>query len=212
MRTSVMNSYVLDTVTTSQTDWVVTFPTKRDYVGSGTAVNTPYANTNYYWPFHNMFWTGGSCDPIVVTSYDREEQFTQSSVQSSPPQPGQTSNLCWEANVITFKNTGASLADSATLLGSHNRMEVGTPYEHGWANLVFQDPKVIENNWGSQNSNGNYSFWGLPVVGFMAQNFMNTNVSINGLPSASSYGGNFNHKYDREIGDHLCWPTSGAGC
>ena len=36
MHNNVYNEFVLDVSTKSGTDWVVTFPTKRDYIGVGT--------------------------------------------------------------------------------------------------------------------------------------------------------------------------------
>jgi hypothetical protein len=192
-RDSVMNTYILDTATLSSTDWIVTFPTKRNYVGANDPANGAMDPNRFVFPpFHNTFWTGGSCDPISMTTWDREEQTFSSNVQSSPPKPGQTNNLCWEANVITFKNGTASLADADTLLGSKNRLEVSTPYEHGWAKLNLSASTPLTSNDGN-------TYAGLPVVGFMVQDFLNTNVTIGGLPSASSYGGNFVHKFTRTI-------------
>lgn len=194
MRNSVMNAYVLDAATLSATDWVVTFPTKRHYVG----VNNPAAGgvpkNSVFAPFHNTFWTNGACDPVAVQTYNREEQTFSSNVQSSPPKPGQTNNVCWEANVITFKNGATSLADTDTLLGSKNRLEVATPYDHGWAQLTFPTPLTLVSADAAPTT-----YTGLPVIGFMVQDFLNTGITIGGLPSASAYGGNFNHKYTRTV-------------
>ena len=45
MRGSIINEFVTDAVTLSKTDWVITFPTKRDYVGVGTGTpNRPFSN------------------------------------------------------------------------------------------------------------------------------------------------------------------------
>ena len=41
MHNTVLNEYTLDTATKSQTDWIVTMPTKRFYV-SGTAALPPF--------------------------------------------------------------------------------------------------------------------------------------------------------------------------
>jgi hypothetical protein len=197
MRNSVMNTYVLDAATLSLTDWVVTFPTKRNYVSAnapGSSIANDPNGTQRLAPFHNFFWNG-SCDPVSITTWDREEQTFTSTVQSSPPQPGLTDNLCWEANVITFKNTAAPIADANSLLGSKNRLEVSTSsFVNGWAKLSFLNPlPLVATNPPTETYNG------LPVVGFMVQDFLNTGVTIGGLPSASAYGGNFNHKYTRLI-------------
>lgn len=202
MRDSVMNTYVLDAATLSATDWIVTFPTKRHYVSANAPIvvaNDPNG-TQRLAPFHNFFWTGGSCDPVTMAVWDREEQTFTPQLKSSPPPPTQTgSSLCWEANVITFKNSAAALSDAATLLGSKNRLEVAAPssFEHGWGKLSFGSPLPMVGNSNINFVNETYN--GLPVVGFMVQDFLNSGVTIGGLPSASAYGGNFNHKYTRSI-------------
>jgi hypothetical protein len=195
MRNSVMNTYVLDAATLSGTDWVVTFPTKRNYVHSNaptTVTNDPNGLRRDP-PFHNFFWNG-SCDPVSVTTWDREERTFTSTIQSSPPIPGLTDNLCWEANVITFKNSSGAIAHTDTVLGSNNRLEIAvrSDFQNGWAKLSFLAPRPLVSAEGT-------TYNGLPVVGFMVQDFLNTGVTIGGLPSASAYGGNFNHKYTRLI-------------
>ena len=115
MRNSIINEYILDAATASQTDWVVTFPTKRAYVTAVAALPSaavpPFANN-----FPNA--TSGACDPYGAAVFNREEQIPGSSTPSpnpSPLPPGVTvlgSVLCWEANVVPFA--------SASLLGSTN--------------------------------------------------------------------------------------------
>jgi len=60
MHNTLMNEYVLDAVTKSGTDWVVTFPTKKFYVNSVSA--SP--------PFQRPFVNGTSCDDIAVSTFD----------------------------------------------------------------------------------------------------------------------------------------------
>lgn len=198
-RVSVMNNYVLDTATNSSTDWVVTFPTKRHYVvpvAAAAAVNTgPFAQ----W---SEFGVNGSCGNFTVTPYDREEQTTGTvTTEVSPPAPGAAPDqLCWESTVLNFHPTGSTPAVADTLLGSTNGRGVPVAYEHGWARLAFPvTAAAADGGYTAITSAGGTVYNGLPVVGFMVQDFLNPNVTINGLPSASSYGGNFNHRYERVI-------------
>lgn len=208
MRNSVMNTYILDAATSSSTDWVVTFPTKRNYISANAPAGvTPDPNgVRSLAPFANgttFFWNG-LCNTVSMTMWDREEATKGStSVEVSPPVPGAAPNrLCWEANVITVANSApASVTD--TLFGSKNGLAVTTTYEHGWAKLAFTD--AFANIPAARNIEGTL-FTGLPVVGFMAHDFINPNVTINGLPSASSYGGNFNHRYTRSISGAMVTP------
>lgn len=211
--TSVMNTYVLDTATLSATDWVLTFPTKHHYIQPASI--TPLVDDNIR-PFgtnYSEFGATGSCGKVSWTAFDREEQYPPIITIEIllPPNPPPTA-LCWESTVVNFyPATSAAPTPANSSLGSTNRSfpgvryglgwVLGVPYDHGWAKLEF----------GTWDNTGLFFtkaytnlpstdatpvvFHGLPVIGFMTQDFLNTNVIIGGLPSASSYGGNFNHKY-----------------
>lgn len=113
MRNSVINEFILDAGTSSQTDWIVTFPTKRAYVQVGTgAAAQPFAQN------FTGATTGQSCDPYSVGIFNREEQIPGSvtpNIPVSPLPPTVTipgSQLCYEANVVPF--------GAASLLASTN--------------------------------------------------------------------------------------------
>ena len=217
-RNSVMNTYVLDTATASQTDWVVTFPTKRHYISANNpavaddglcgaaATATDPKGCVYAQPFANPaatptaaahFWNG-FCNDVTMTLWDREESTPViTTVEVSPPAPGgaaPSNQLCWESNVITIANTAPALINQS-LLGSANGLAVTTANQHGWGSLAFTDAWAFLPS--SYNAEATV-FNGLPVVGFMAHNF-NAPVTINGLAATSVYGGNFNHRYTRSI-------------
>ena len=182
MHNTLMNEYVLDTATKSGTDWVVTFPTKKFYVSGSTA--SP--------PFQNAF-TGVSCDDIGVTTYDREERNVTVQGGFSPPTPGSPLSLCYEANVITF--------NSSNVLGSVNFRDIDaaklpTSAQNGWAVLDFtknvSGSTVTAHRLTSVNPVATFN--GLPVIGFMAQTFVNDVLAVGPLNVQSNYGGNFVHK------------------
>ncbi len=116
-RDTLMNEFILDTGTASLTDWVITFPTKRDYVFSLGNGGVPAATSQ---PFSNNFpnSAAGSCDPYGIAVYNREEQTTSAApnvILPSPRPPVSTpagAQLCWEANVVAF--------GTSSLLGSTN--------------------------------------------------------------------------------------------
>ena len=104
-------------------------------------------------------------------------------------------NFCYEANVLTFANSN--------MLGSTNLYNIDTTGvgRTGWAAINFTQTVQVLTPAASAVSGPNPSavaqaHRGLPVVGFMIQDFSNGNV--NGL--ASNYGGLFVHKYFRSIG------------
>jgi hypothetical protein len=74
MHDHVLNEFVLDAATKSGTDWVVTFPTKRFYIETGTGTAKAHL-------FQRNFNDGaGSCDDVSLNIYDREERTTSTPV------------------------------------------------------------------------------------------------------------------------------------
>ena len=98
MHDHIMNEFVLDAGTNSGTDWVVTMPTKRFYVGLGDGTPLRLFQRNF-----NK--TDGACDDVSLNIYDREEDTTSTPIDFSPPPPSQSNAICWEANVITFNDS-----------------------------------------------------------------------------------------------------------
>ena len=122
MHDHIMNEFVLDAGTNSGTDWVVTMPTKRFYVGIGTGTPSRLFQRNF-----NK--TDGACDDVSLNIYDREEDTTSTPIDFSPPPPSQSNSICWEANVITFNDSN--------LLGSANSANISTDFENGWLDIGF---------------------------------------------------------------------------
>lgn len=192
MHDQLINDYVLDNVTLSGTDWVITMPTKRYYV----PVDAPPLNQTVYEPFTVPFYTNGACEVVGLEYWDREEQYV-STVNFSPPPPVQYNSLCWETNVVTFRNSN--------VLGSSNsaNIPINSNFQDGWARISFNNPAnkldgvetEIVTSTGATSYTNTVTYYGLPVVGFMVQDFVNGDVG--GV--LSNYGGNFNHKMTRNI-------------
>lgn len=198
MHDQLLNEFVLDVATLSNTDWVVTMPTKRHYVGvDGGTLNPLYAAIT---PFTSRFYTGGACEAVSLTYYNREEGTpTGSTPLLSPLPPGvQGDALCWESTVLSFNNSGAT-STASDILGSTNFVSkaINSSYNNGWMRMSF--------NGASNNmTDGIYTYTGLPAVGFMVQDFVNGNVG--GV--LSNYGGAFSHKYRTNItGGAITSPT-----
>jgi hypothetical protein len=204
MHDQVMNEFVLDAITNSGTDWVVTMPTKHYYVGLGTGTPGKLFQRNF-----NK--TDGACDDVSLNIYDREENTTSTPLDFSPPPPTQTNSICWEANVITFNNTN--------VLGSANVANVPTGFEHGWLNLGFGASgydgipgdgtatvaapihqlinvanTLVQPLGGGATTGNTVTYNGLPVVGFAVQSFANGAITVGAEPVLSNYGGNFVQK------------------
>jgi hypothetical protein len=201
MHNTVLNEFVLDSVTKSGTDWVITMPTKRYYVNPGTGLAPKLFQRNFN-------GTQGSCDDVSLNIYDREERTSSVPISFSPPPPVLTNAICWEANIVTFNNSH--------VLGSINEANINTGFQNGWLNLGFPvnipgaNPQVhqlvnVANTKITNVAAGTFvtgqttTYNGLPVVGFAVISFSNGVLQTITGNVLSNYGGNFKHKNNTSI-------------
>jgi len=221
MHSSVMNEYILDAATGSNTDWVITQPLKNRYV-TNTAAITPYTAT---------LGAGGACETVSFTYFNREEQGAAASgVDFSPPPPtGPANSICWESNVLSMRSTtGASAslpAGNSGPLGSVNNTNINitTGYQNGWALLSFigtnsapggtglpapASTRVVFNQTTPAaptiTAAAPVVFSGLPVTGFMVRTFNNGTLSCTNSAGTTgscqgTYSALFNHSYRNTI-------------
>lgn len=191
----VINEYYLDSndIVTASSEWVLTFPTKRYYVDTNPALPEPFALfvPALRAPFSDTFGTGGACEDVLVTIYDREERTAQQQGGGfSPRPPGpRPDSLCWEAQVVTFGQAeNASQGNPSDILGSTRFKNVEPAYEFGWAHIRFSgSPQMRE-------SAEQVVFSGLPVTGFFATNYDNA-VQDSGI--LANYSALFRHRTER---------------
>ena len=209
MHSSVINEYSLDTATKSATDWVMTFPTKQFYVSPGTGAAVA--------PFSNNFGSTGSCEPISLLIFNREEAtpVSGSTTNFSPLPPGVAGPaLCWEAQVVSFLQTPTTLTAS-TVLNSVNFNAIATGFQNGWAQIGFIGTPaattglssvagtgtVTNVNTGTVAAAQTVNYKGLPVIGFAARTLNNgsalTCATTGGAAAtcAGAYGVALDHKY-----------------
>jgi hypothetical protein len=200
MRDNVYNEFVLDTGTKSQTDWVVTMPTKHFY----------YSNNNVTKLFQRNFRAGGACDDVLLVQFNREEQTVLSQTTFSPPPPTFTDALCWEANVIKVT---LSTPTNGVLL-SANSTNLVTTFPNGWIQLNWLPSSIsgtvhqlvggatirTSTATGVSSTQTAVTYNGLPIVGFAAQYFNNgTLTDAGGKGVQAFYTGSFEHRYTRLI-------------
>jgi len=201
MANTVTNEYVLDIGSKSQTTWIVTLPTKFNYVNGTTAIA----------PFTAKYVTKvGSCENFYGVVFNREEGSPQiiSGTDFSPqPGPGAGPQLCWEAQSIGFASTGGGTA-SSNVFGSANHNTISTPYTNGWSTLgwngvlnpvehVLISPAastvLIDLVNGGAGAATVATYFGLPVVGFAAQTFQNDAIVVSGKTYLSTFAASFPH-------------------
>ena len=204
MANALTNEYVLDPGSHSQTNWIITQPTKYAYVGA----SGPLA------PYTTKYAAGkGACEPVFQVVLNREEGSPQVVSQddfSPQPGPGPGPVLCWEANIIAFSNTAGGVADN-NLFGSSNINYVHTPYINGWSVLAFNAPtgaavhsfapastQTVDLLTGGSASAA-VTYYGLPAIGFAAQTFNNDALVVGGKTYLSTFGADFIHHATKRI-------------
>jgi len=207
MATSVINEFVLDGATKSNTDWVFTFPTRHFYHGRVARSSTASSNTVN--PFSEKFTAFGLCEPIQVTYFNREEASAVAAGSDFSPAPEQeVSALCFESTILSFRSGQAHHPSGLTsaVLGSKNitPVTVGN-FENGWASVSFLGEEAYieatgsiyitaNADFGISGGSGANTFAGLPVVGFMARSLTNTTAGTCDVVPCN-YNSSFGHKF-----------------
>lgn len=205
-RNTLQNDYVTDEGLAAETDWVVTFPTKRFYMvenirdAAGNVVTDTWAQRK---PFTAEFTADLACEHIDLSYYDREEGSVVITVEDDfSPRPPTTVagwNLCTEVNVISFNEAGEDGRQSNVLSSD---LRYGLPlndgFVNGWATIDFTQAAAsgATGNFNVRSVDGeDYEYFGLPVTGFAVIKYTNGNVG--GI--LSNYVGVVDHKYTRDI-------------
>lgn len=193
---SIANDYVLEPSIGAGTDWVITMPTKRDYVAV-----TP-AEAPFLTPWDIV--TSTSCEEFGISYWDREEATPTappSELDFSPRPPGIPDvpfSLCAEANVLSF--SGSNVLESMEAGRSFRNFNLADGWNNGWAVLDFVTAAArpaleTEDDVGTLDDGAFLEFFGLPIIGFAVQKYVNGNVG--GV--LSNYAGSVTHKGTRDI-------------
>lgn len=194
-RRNVINEYTSTATGSTATDWVITFPTKHNYVDDGGVADygpAPLPAGPVTAPFSEWFaknttdlnnTLGKSCVEVTLTQYDREERTAApSGTQFSPRSASGRNELCNEVNVLSF--------NGSNVLGSSVKYDISTSGvgQTGWMNLTLgtgAGQGVL--------TDGTVRLDGLPVIGF------GTVVRYNNAEAGNNrnYGTTQQHSYQR---------------
>lgn len=211
-----MNEYITDSGLSARTEWVMTFPTKRfhtDAEGGFVLPNEPIAPFTRTWHVRADGSLHYACEDLSLQFWDREETTPTAPVGPpivSPPPPQESPDvfqLCREANVVRFGQSGDSVPDATEILAETARDQVplgftnfNLPYDAGWtmfdlANIPSASPlgPAVRQ---SVSSTEGMVVEGLPVIGFSVTTFTNGELEGGVL---SNYGGSFTHRGSRSI-------------
>ncbi|MEO8673822.1 MAG: hypothetical protein ABI411_21135, partial [Tahibacter sp.] len=189
---TISNEYVVEAVSASESEWVVTFPTKKFYVNTSPAIA----------PFVLRFAAPGqSCTVFSARFNDREERESRDPFDCGficPPMP--PIQLCYESNVLTFqKQSDYNASDGQSLvLGSKLTFNVdprAEGFSSGWLSMNLNPTATPAEPHALRPSSDLDIYNGLPVTGFLATNYLNRN---NGGPNIlSTYSTAGHHRASR---------------
>ena len=184
MKEAIQNDYLIGAGLNAQTDMVVTFPTKRQYV-NGIAVAGVRGFDAPFTAGWNMN-TAKACEPVNVTYYDTEEgSLVLQDEQISPKPPaGEGLALCHETNILHISGSN--------LLGGEfvgHDLNLGAGFSQGWINVDFADVAARQIAL-EDAAPGDTVIKGLPAIGFST--VATQNGDVGGL--LSNYAQSFAHK------------------
>ncbi|MFO1397005.1 MAG: hypothetical protein U1F48_08080 [Burkholderiales bacterium] len=194
MADQLVNSFVLDAATASATDWVVTMPTKPFYVAVGAATSGSAQP-----PFESNFAAGGAPDSFGEISFacntdmnrtldfDREGRFASGCFVPPPSIPVK---LHWAANTIAF---------NVALLNGYAPTRYSTIFANGWLKLLPAQFLTGHRHQLASTDTPPVVFYGLPMIGFMANDYVNRLLQVGTQTVLSNYSATAQHKVVRRI-------------
>ena len=187
MSRAIYNDFWTANVLGAESEWVITYPTKRFYTDSH------YVGGSAEAPFETVFAAPGqSCAaPFAFAEYDYNVQRHTNTREMGLPYLASEPRLCFTTQVVTFQqgDTTDPLdhtpdAPSDVLASMLVAANLPSTFENGWAGLFFGHG--IDRLTASDGS----ILIGQPVTGFLAAQFVNG--SVNG--SLANYTVALRHK------------------
>ncbi|MCV6621441.1 MAG: hypothetical protein OIF51_06770 [Cellvibrionaceae bacterium] len=192
-RQTIANDYVLEPALNAATDWVITFPTKRDFVNLSTGGVAKLATANKKnapRPFTNQ-WDHDkteACEEINISYWDREEGVnvitTGFDFSPAPVTTPDVLALCTESNILNFNSKGV-LGGSARITKS---ITLASGFNNGWARVSFTGQDLDDGTAATD-----ITVNGLPTIGFAVQKYVNNSATSTG--ALANYAGSIGHHY-----------------
>ncbi|QBB70317.1 hypothetical protein ELE36_08045 [Pseudolysobacter antarcticus] len=193
------NEFELNPATGSvASEWIITFPTKYHYADPTRTAPTP--------PFSVLFGKdpaipASACEIVQTTLQDREERTPQRLDDGGWGSPHYIyPMLCWEAMAIAFQPR-AALGYTSSIFGAPLFANTDPLRDIGASGTSGIEHIRLNGRSSNPSTEGN-TFFGLPVMGFLAKDFTNKNVTPGVL---GNYAGLYRHHLVR-----LCTRPDGA--
>jgi hypothetical protein len=189
-RTFLENEVILDAATRSETDWIVTLPTRRFHPGSNPAA--PFSAAMKF----SLSFRGRDVDTTPLRAGCGDE--------SPCPNLALDLHWPWAATVLNLYKSvpAASGAGTSRALGSTNAWLVGLPTsaENGWLSLLLSSTGVWKMSAQTTSlvdgavAQEYLAISGLPAVGFMVRTLRNGTLQCGASTCQGNYGGAFPHR------------------
>jgi hypothetical protein len=212
MRSEWLADSVLDGVTGSLTDVVVTLPTRQFYADA-TRFTPPFSRP---WIWHPLCSGGLDAEPLRTIWFNRGQRQSFGTACSSPPCTAPYPSICAAAGVASIRNQAAHMPADGTRTAVLGSLTGGLPLgadpvlvaENGWVRIEPRSQATLTSLPSSTRVDmasgqvipGAHAFGGLPVIGFSVRTFSNGTLSCAGAASCQgNYGGAFEFRYRRSI-------------
>jgi hypothetical protein len=186
MSSEVYNDYVTDSAIAATTDWLMSFPTKAFHVNATEPVE----------PFSKLWDGQKACEPSSLATVDREESapevvppgsaapdFSPAPPGAPAPAPGNDDvSLCYESTIVQFATESAA-GTSTVAVGVNAFLDAAD----GWGTISLMPADLDteldacgldgatapEDPCARSIDSGDAELFGLPVVGFAVQKYVN---------------------------------------
>jgi hypothetical protein len=206
MVTDHTSEYTIDPRMGAQTEWIQTFPTRRFYTDQALvgAAAIP--------PFTSIYPTTGTeaeaifCEGAAYGAYDRQRH---SAVRGQHIDVVNAFENCYTVHTIPMNQSDQTRSDAASWLRSTltAKLEDGAPadfsFTSGWMTVAFEPPAISFPRPRLRAALDGKQLTGLPVLGFVATNYVNAKLTAGVL---ANYSGAFPYRSGTEcrLGDVQC--------
>ena len=152
---SVFNEVQTEDVIAAETDWVMTFPTKKYFTNAISAV-APFTEA-----YDSEVETDTACETVNLTRFDRNSNKTMGAGTFIPEDSGVDGELCNSVSIMSFHpNSALNVTDTTA---------VDYPYQAGAATVKMAQKLPADDN--------GVTVVGLPVIGFAGTRIVNGAMS-----------------------------------
>ncbi|MBB6520382.1 hypothetical protein [Pseudoteredinibacter isoporae] len=200
-RSRIINDYVLEPALNANTNWLITFPTARDFIAVAPDSTNEYITQR---PFGTLgSQSGFPCPEITFEFWNREADGDTVLFDVNSGTTLRTSaspTLCSSANVVSFAHKTSMLNDDKSGSQINLNIPLSKQFSNGWAKLGFPNAKSI----GRAGTPGQetekippITVNGLPAIGFAIQKYVNNSATSAG--ALANYAVSKAHQYSTDI-------------